>query len=118
MYDDIGDWQEDLEARRVTYYLTRLIPPKAWESAELPAVEEVQEWIDANWRDVEHLRLVIGWFDEALSALDGLECRAWMEYISEYRAAADQHLTMFVARHLVRTLRLLAAGRDSCHEAT
>ena len=118
MYDDIGDWQEDFEAGRITYYLTRLIPLEAWQSAELPAAEEVQQSIDANWKDVEHLRLVIGWFDEALSALDDLECRAWMEYISEYRAAADQHLTMFVARHLARTLRLLAAGRDSCHEAT
>jgi len=118
MYDDIGDWQEDFEAGRITYYLTRLIPLEAWQSAELPAAEEVQQSIDANWQDVEHLRLVIGWFDEALSALDGLECRAWVEYVSEYRIAADQHLTMFVARHLARTLRSLVASRDRCQEAT
>jgi hypothetical protein len=112
MYDDIGDWREDLEAGRVTFYLTRLIPPGAWESEELPAAEEIQGRIEAGWQDVDHLRLVIGWFDEGLSALDGLECRAWVEYVSEYRAAADQHLTAVVARHLARALRSLAADRQ------
>jgi hypothetical protein len=118
MLDDIQDWHEDFEAGHVTYYLTRLMPPDAWQSAELPSVEQLQQSIEADWQDVEHLRMVIDWFDQGLSAVDGLECRAWVEYINEYRAAADQHLTMLVARHLLRTIGSLAASQDSQREST
>jgi len=107
MYDDIGDWQEDFEAGRVTYYLTRLRPPQAWQSADPPLVEEVRQAIDADWADVDHLRMVIGWFDEAISALDDLECCAWRKWVTEYRVAAEQHQTIFVARHLARSLKSL-----------
>jgi hypothetical protein len=118
MLDDIQDWQEDLEAGRITYYLTRVIPAGAGQSAKLPAVEEVQHSIDANWSDVEHLRMVINWFDQGLSAVDGLECRAWVEYVNEYRAAAEQHQKELAAHHLLRTIASLPEGTDSGREAT
>lgn len=118
MYDDIGDWREDYEEGHVTYYLTRLMPLEAWQAAEWPSVEQLQQSIEADWHDVEHLRMVINWFDQGLSAAHGLECRAWVEYINEYRAAADQHLKMLVARHLLRTIGSLSTSHDSQREST
>jgi hypothetical protein len=107
MYDDIGDWQEDLEAGRVTYYLTRLVPQHAWETADLHAAEDIRRAIDHGWVDVAHLRNVVGWFDEAIAVLGTRECRTWRDWVHQYRTAADQHLSMFVARHLARSLRPL-----------
>ncbi len=118
MYDDIGDWREDREAGHITYFLTRLVPPDAWQAPQWPSVEQLQQSIEAHWHDVEHLRMVIDWFDQGLAAVQDLECPAWVEYVTEYRVAADQHLTQFTARHVLRSIASSAAGPDGGQERT
>jgi hypothetical protein len=113
MYDDVGDWQEDFEAGRITYYLASLLPPDAWQLDRKPTLKDVRQSIDANWSDVEGIGQVIDWFDESLSALQGLECRAWRKYIGEYQAIVDKHQTKLVARHILQSLRPLAAGDEA-----
>jgi hypothetical protein len=108
LLDDIGDWQEDLEAGRITFYLTRLIPPEAWPTGKTPSREQLQQALDADWKDVEGLRMVIDWFEGGLSAVQGLECSAWIEYVEEYHALTQQLLTASVTRHLAQSLRPLA----------
>jgi hypothetical protein len=117
MYDDIGDWEEDFEAGRVTYYLTRLIPPAAWQSGDLPSIEDVRHAIAEEWPDVDHMRLVISWFAEAMSAVDGLECSAWTKWVAEYQEAAGQHQRSFVTRHMARSIQSLGESWDS-HQPT
>jgi hypothetical protein len=118
MYDDIGDWREDHEAGHITYFLTRLAPPDAWQAPQWPSIEQLQHSIEAHWHDVEHLRMVIAWFDQGLAAVQDLECPAWVEYVTEYRAAADQHLTEFMARHLLRSIATLAPDPAGGQERT
>jgi hypothetical protein len=117
MYDDIGDWREDLQAGHITHFLTRLVAPQAWQADEWPTVEQCRQSIEAQWQDVDHLRMVIKWFDQGLHAAKGLECAAWVEYVSEYRAAADRHLTEFLSHHLLQSIGSLPAGQDSAEQA-
>ena len=105
LLDDIGDWQEDLEAGRITFFLTRLVSPGAWLSGEMPPKEKLHQAIDADWKDVEGLRMVMDWFEKGLSAVHGIECSAWVKYVEEYHALTQRLLTASVARHLARSLR-------------
>jgi hypothetical protein len=100
LLDDVKDWQEDLEARHLTYYLARLAPREAWNGADWPSVGEIQRRIDAGWVDVEHLRLVLQWLDDTIEAVEGIDCSGWIEYIAARRELADEQLTYAAARHL------------------
>jgi hypothetical protein len=108
LLDDIGDWKDDLEAGRINFYLARLCPPGTWLTGEMPPQEQLQDAIDADWRDVEGLGMVMDWFQKGLSAVQDLECSAWVEYVEGYRALTQRLLTASVTRHLARSLRPLA----------
>ncbi len=105
MLDDVGDWAHDVEVGHLTCYLSHLAPTEAWEATEWPSIEELQAKIDAEWVDIEHLRLVINWLDRSIDAVNGLDCPGWIEYVGGYRSLTDEHMTTAMARHLVRTLR-------------
>ena len=107
LLDDIGDWQEDVEAGHVTYYLTQIAASEALRPPVRLSVEEMRARIDGDWRDVEHMRAVMDWLDLALDAVRPVECPGWVDYVEGYRSQADEHLTGFIACHLLRTLRPL-----------
>lgn len=105
LLDDIADWQEDLDAGRITYYLTRLVPPGEWPEGEMPLRAQMQRAVDDEWKDVEGLRMVMDWFDQGLSAVRGLDCSAWVGYVDGYRAVTQRLLTDSAAQHLRKSLR-------------
>ena len=107
LLDDIGDWQEDVEAGHLTYYLTQVAEPELLRSPARLSVEEMRARIDRDWRDVEHMRAVMDWLGLALDAVRSVQCSGWLDYVEGYRRQADEHLTGFVARHLLRALRPL-----------
>lgn len=103
MLDDIGDWQHDLKVGHKTYYLARIADSNPKEGDE--EVKRIQSRVDQAWADVEHLRMVIEWLDDSLSAVEGIDCPGWVDYVEGYKKLADDHLTTAIARHLVRKLR-------------
>ena len=104
MLDDIGDWQHDLKVGHNTYYLAQIFDGKS-RIADAERINQVQDRVDETWADVEHLRLVIEWLDDSLSAVSDVECPGWVEYVEGYKELTDDHLTTAIARHLVRKLR-------------
>jgi hypothetical protein len=104
LLDDIQDWQIDVQARHLTYYLTQIAPPEIWEAAEWPSINDLQGRIDAGWLDVTSMQMTIKWLDKAIEAVDGLQCPKWVEYIDGCRSLADGFLTRFIARHILRGL--------------
>lgn len=104
MLDDIGDWQHDVSVGHRTYYLSQITPDAFRDDDEL-SIEQIQERVDETWSDVEHLRLVIKWLDDSISAVSKLDCPGWIEYVQGYRKLSDDHLTTAIARHLVRKLK-------------
>ena len=103
----MGDWREDLEMGHLTYYMTRLAPPERWQASQWPSAEELQQRIDADWLDLEYMRLVQEWLDKSMEATKGLGCQGWNEYLDGYRDLAGQHLRGYKARHMVRILEPL-----------
>ncbi len=111
LLDDLGDWQEDLAAGRLTYFLSRLAPPACWAERPWPSPAEIQQAIDASWQDLEHLDLVESWLQGSLQAVEGLVCPAWKAYLVGYRSLARQHAARLAARHLMRAIEpLLTPG--------
>jgi hypothetical protein len=104
LLDDIGDWEEDYDAGRITFYMTCLSPPGGWPAGEMPPRKLLQTAIDTDWKDVEGLRMVRDWFEKGLSAVQGLSCSAWVTFVEEYKALTKQLLTACVKRHLARSL--------------
>jgi hypothetical protein len=107
LLDDVGDWEHDAHVGHLTYYMAHVLPPDAWQSESRPSADELQGRIDAEWADVDHLRMVIEWLDRAVDAVGSLECPRWVKYVDGYRTLADQHLTTAMARHFVRVLKPL-----------
>jgi len=103
MLDDVGDWQHDIGVGHRTYYLSH-VAAKVGRGEGDGLVDEIQEAIDAEWADVEHLKLVIQWLDDSAHAVQGVACPGWLEYVEGYRQLSDEHLTTAIARHLVRKL--------------
>jgi hypothetical protein len=110
LLDDIGDWREDLEAGHVTYFLTRIPGYHTGHSKPSDDVDAVQAAIDEDWLDVDYLHVTLDWLRQSVAAVGGLECPGWLEYVESYRQLTDEHLTVAVARHLVRVLRPIVAG--------
>jgi hypothetical protein len=104
LVDDIEDWQIDVQARHLTYYLTRIAPPETWEAAEWPSVNDLQSRIDADWLDVTYMRMAMQWLDKAIEAVDGLQCPRWVGYVDSRRSLADGFLTKFITRHILWVL--------------
>jgi hypothetical protein len=105
LLDDIGDWRHDIEVGHVTYYLTCLAPVGTFGVESLPAIEDAQSKIDAEWIDVDHLEVVLDYLEDSIEAVQGIECPAWIDYVEGYRWQANEHLTTAMARHLIRKLR-------------
>lgn len=112
LLDDVGDWEEDVKAGHLTYYLTRLAPPEAWGGEGWPELEWLRERIRAGWLDAENLQQVIAWLDQSLAAVEDLQCPAWVEYVEGYRTRANRHLTIAVGRHLKHTLAPLLGATE------
>lgn len=121
LLDDVGDWEEDLAGRHLTYFLSLLAPPEAWRAPRWPAAGELRQRIDEDWLDIEAMARVQRWLDRSLQAVEGLDCPGWRAYLGGYRALAEQHLARFKARHLLRAIEPLldpAAGGSQGGEDT
>lgn len=112
MLDDIGDWQHDVSVGHRTYYLSQIVNETSRDDGGL-SIEQIQGHVDESWADVEHLRLVIAWLDDSVSAMSGLDCPGWIEYVMGYRKLTDDHLTTAIARHLVRKLKPMIEERGN-----
>lgn len=110
MLDDIGDWKHDVSVGHRTYYLSQITNDAFRDDGE-PSIEQIQERVDEIWADVDHLRMVIDWLDDSVSAVSGLDCPGWIEYVEGYRKLSDDHLTTAIARHLVRKLKPMIEKR-------
>jgi hypothetical protein len=104
LLDDMGDWREDLEMGHLTYYMTRLAEPERWRSSHWPSEEELRQRIDADWLDLKYMGMVQEWLDKSVEATKGLGCQGWDDYLDGYRSLAEQHLTRYKARHMMRIL--------------
>ena len=113
LLDDIGDWQQDIEAGHVTYFLTEVPPYRNSQAMPAHEVEAARTAIDADWLDVDFLNVTLDWLKKSVEAARGLACPGWLEYVEGYRQLTDEHLTVAVARHLVRVLRPIVAGSAS-----
>lgn len=105
MLDDVGDWEHDINTGHFTYFLSCLMPSKVGEKGSEPSVDDLRSIIEAEWTDVEHLRRVLEWLDQSIEAARGVDCPAWIEYVSGYRKRTDENMTVAVARHLMEKLR-------------
>lgn len=113
LLDDMGDWQDDLGARRLTYYLSRLAPREVWHADDWPTVGELQQRIDAAWLDVAHMRMVQEWLDRAGAVARDLACPRWMAYLDGYRVLAAEHLTRYKARHALQIVRPIVKAAEA-----
>jgi hypothetical protein len=109
LYDDLGDWREDLQAGHLTYFLRGLARDDPWEASSWPAEETLEHRIDSVWQDVETLRKVVEWFNSAQTAVGDLECPGWKAYLDGCITHADSMLTAMLARHLLRSVREIVA---------
>lgn len=100
LLDDIGDWQDDLQAHHMTYYLGQYSPSGTWLSRHWPTIEEVRARLEAEWLDTTHMHQVVDWLEEAVNAVEDLNCPSWVEYVNGYQQRADQHLTRFYSIHI------------------
>ncbi len=119
LLDDIGDWQSDYRAGRLTYFLTCLAPPEGWQAGKWLSNDELQGSLNAEWTDVSSMRQVTAWLEAAIQSVDGVGCSGWIEYLKDYKRLTKQHLEAAVARHLKRTLgpEILQAGAHAQRES-
>jgi hypothetical protein len=109
--DDIGDWEEDHAARRMTYFLSCVgatLPAGA--RLDVPA-GDVRAAIQSSWIDVDHLNLAREWLERAQVAVGGVPCPGWVEYLGDFQALAAEHLQQSTAAHLARSLEPLLGSR-------
>lgn len=118
LLDDMGDWEDDLQARHLTYYLSRLATPEAWLAPNWPAREQLQYVIDGDWLDVKHMSEVQEWLDRSLEDVLGLECEGWTAYLEGYRSLAEQHLAHYKARHMLRIIGPIVEARGASPTTT
>jgi hypothetical protein len=118
MHDDIGDWKDDLQNQHMTYFMSLLAPPPpdSWMGRDWPTEAEMQKRIDDSWEDINQLRIVVSWFDEARSMASELGCPAWENYVTNYREVADKHLTAFTTLHMVNSLQDIVDGDEGKHQ--
>jgi hypothetical protein len=109
LLDDIGDWEQDLAAGHVTYFLTQVPPVRDQRAVSSRMIEAVRGAIDADWLDVGFLNVTMSWLEKSAQSVSRLACPGWLEYVEGYRQLTDEHLTVAVARHLVRVLRPIVA---------
>ncbi|KPK89789.1 MAG: hypothetical protein AMJ88_17080 [Anaerolineae bacterium SM23_ 63] len=107
LLDDIGDWKHDLQVGHMTYYLSCLTPNAAGLLTERSSLDEHQRKIDAEWLDVEQMGEVIEGLNRSLEAVRDVDCPAWIDYVNGYKTLANEHMTGFVARHIMRILQQL-----------
>jgi len=111
LLDDIGDWRDDVQSGHLTFYLSQVAGPGAWSDSQRPSLEDLEARIDGGWEDVKHMREVSHWLDKSLAAVEDLRCAGWVAYVEGYQTQADDHLTGFIARHILRAVRPLAEAQ-------
>jgi hypothetical protein len=92
----------DTHAGHVTYFLSQIPPLRNGQAMTPQMIEATRAAIDRDWLDVDFLKVTLTWLKESAEAVNGLACAGWLEYVEGYRQLADEHLTVAVARHLVR----------------
>jgi hypothetical protein len=107
LLDDIGDWKRDLQDGHMTYYLSCLARNEDWLLTDLSSLDNYQRKIDAEWLDVGQMGEVIEGLDRSLEAVREINCPIWIDYVNGYKALANEHMTGFVARHIMRILQKL-----------
>ena len=107
LLDDLGDWEEDLQQRHLTFFLACLAPAEVWLGPSWPAAEDIQQRIDDDWSDIKSMDTVREWLAGSLQAVAGLECARWKEYLNGYQALAGQHLIRYKARHMLHIIEPL-----------
>jgi len=102
--DDVLDWQEDLAARRLTYFLAQLLPPDSWRAEIWPLPGEVLAFIESEWADVKHFREGRRLIGQAIEEVGHLDSRSWGDYLADLDHRAEQRQKQMAARHLLRGL--------------
>lgn len=109
--DDLGDWKEDLAARRPTYFLQSLAPDIDWQRSAWPSAEDLQARIDDSWLDLEVLQRIKRRLGEAERQTEPFGCEGWSSYLEGYRRIAEEHARQATARHLKDVIEpLIEAG--------
>jgi hypothetical protein len=104
LHDDIGDWYVDVKNAHMTYFITCIAKPEQWDNPKWPSTHELQSYLNRNWIDIDKLKQVIQWLDRALEPIQGMDCPAWVFYISEYKKRADESLKLALGEHIQRSL--------------
>jgi hypothetical protein len=109
LLDDIGDWEQDHQAGRTTFFLASLGTHRPDDGPVGLSVEEVADRISATWLDVDQLNLAAGWLDRSRGSVEGISCPRWVEYLDGFRALTREHIRQTTAAHLARAVRPLLA---------
>ncbi len=110
LLDDLGDWQDDRQAHRLTWFIKSLDPDFDWTAEEWPSAEELQGHIDANWSEIKLLNWAMEWLNRSKDAVDDINCPAWLRYLDGFREITEGHLSGRTARHLARSIEELLPG--------
>jgi hypothetical protein len=110
LLDDIGDWESDLSVGHVTYYLVQLASSGDWEGRNLPSAGQIRSRIESEWADVENLKSVIDFLEQAVAAVKDVDCEGWIEYLNSYIVLAKKQMKRASMVHLERNLRPLVQG--------
>jgi galactose-1-phosphate uridylyltransferase len=90
----------DLQDHHITYFLVELAGPDAWLQPQRPAVEMLAARLQSEWTDVNQLKQVKQGLDQALEAVQRLQCPDWVRYVEGYRALTDEHLNRAIKHHV------------------
>jgi hypothetical protein len=101
--DDVQDWRDDLASGHLTHFLTCAVPQAGWQEASWPAEAEVETLINSSMLDLEHWRIGIDLFTQAIEGVRHLVCPGWTDYVFEERRKAQVLWDRATARHLLRS---------------
>ncbi len=114
LLDDLGDWQDDLAAGRMTYFLDAVGATAGEPSGRGLTAEGIRQRIRVSWLDVDHLNSAEAWLERARDCPGLTRCEHWSAYLDGYVELTREHVRRATAAHLVQVLGpLLAEGQGS-----
>jgi hypothetical protein len=80
LLDDVVDWQEDLARGHYTYPLTKALSHLREAGVEI-SPQAVKEKISDSTILEDTLTQVRAWYHQALTAVEGIPCQAWTDFV-------------------------------------
>lgn len=85
LFDDISDWEEDLDRGHYTYPLAQAVN-RLQRGETVPSPQAVAaEMANSTIRE-EALIQVRAWYEQALAAVEGIPCQGWTDLVQHGRA--------------------------------